>query len=113
MKLLLTSAGIKNMSIHDALVDLLGKPISESSALFIPTGIYPFRGGADMARQLVLAANEQAEKGREIVNDAMEAMRGISTSSRKMAEIISVIDEIAFQTNLLNFTASIPAFSRD
>ena len=40
MKLLLTSAGIKNPSIHDALVDLLGKPIAESSALCIPTGSY-------------------------------------------------------------------------
>jgi dipeptidase E len=40
MKLLLTSAGIKNASIRDALVDLLGKPISESSALCIPTAIY-------------------------------------------------------------------------
>jgi dipeptidase E len=40
MKLLLTSAGIKNASIHDALVDLLGKPIADSSALCIPTGAY-------------------------------------------------------------------------
>lgn len=40
MKLLLTSAGIKNPSIHKALVDLLGKPIAESSALCIPTGSY-------------------------------------------------------------------------
>src|SRR5262245_28553892 len=40
MKLLLTSAGIKNASIRDALVDLLGKPISESSALCIPTATY-------------------------------------------------------------------------
>jgi dipeptidase E len=40
MKLLLTSAGIKNPSIHDALVDLLGKPIAESSALAIPTAAY-------------------------------------------------------------------------
>ena len=40
MKLLLTSAGIKNTSIHDALVDLLGKPIAESSALCIPTAAY-------------------------------------------------------------------------
>jgi dipeptidase E len=40
MKLLLTSAGIKNTSIHDALVDLLGKPIAESSALCIPTATY-------------------------------------------------------------------------
>jgi len=45
MRLLLTSAGIKNSSIHDALVDLLGKPIAESNALFIPTAIYPFPGG--------------------------------------------------------------------
>ena len=42
MRLLLTSSGVSNTSIHDALVDLLGKPIAESSALFIPTAIYPF-----------------------------------------------------------------------
>jgi dipeptidase E len=40
MKLLLTSAGVKNPSIHGALVDLLGKPIAESSALCIPTAGY-------------------------------------------------------------------------
>ena len=40
MKLLLTSAGIKNQSIHDALVGLLGKPIAECSALVVPTGAY-------------------------------------------------------------------------
>jgi len=40
MKFLLTSAGIKNQSIHDALVSLLGKPIADSSALCIPTAGY-------------------------------------------------------------------------
>ena len=40
MKYLLTSAGIKNTSIHDALVELLGKPIAEASALCIPTAMY-------------------------------------------------------------------------
>ena len=40
MRLLLTSAGIKNTSIHDALVDLLGKPIAEASALCVPTASY-------------------------------------------------------------------------
>jgi dipeptidase E len=40
MRLLLTSAGIKNTSIRDALVDLLGKPIADSSALCIPTASY-------------------------------------------------------------------------
>ncbi|XOV87382.1 MAG: Type 1 glutamine amidotransferase-like domain-containing protein [Pseudomonadota bacterium] len=40
MKLLLTSAGVTNTSIHDALVDLLGKPVAESTALCIPTAQY-------------------------------------------------------------------------
>ena len=48
-KSLLTSAGIKNTSIHNALVDLLGKPIAESSALCIPTAVYAMRGGAGHA----------------------------------------------------------------
>lgn len=43
MKFLLTSAGIKNTSIHNALVDLLGKPIAESNALCIPTASYGHR----------------------------------------------------------------------
>lgn len=48
MRLLLTSAGIKNPSIHKALLDLLGKPIAESSALCIPTASYghPMAGPA-------------------------------------------------------------------
>lgn len=46
MKLLLASAGISNDSIHQALVDLLGKPVEEASALFIPTAIYPFAQGS-------------------------------------------------------------------
>jgi dipeptidase E len=49
LRLLLTSSGIRNASIQDALVELLGKPIAESSALFIPTGIYPFPGGPGMS----------------------------------------------------------------
>ena len=44
MRLLLTSAGIKNTSIHNALVDLLGKPIAESNALCIPTATYAMGG---------------------------------------------------------------------
>ena len=49
MKLLLTSAGIKNTSIHNALVDMLGKPIAECSALCIPTATYAHPGGIDGA----------------------------------------------------------------
>jgi dipeptidase E len=46
MKFLLTSAGIKNTSIRNALVDLLGKPIAESSAMCIPTAGYANPSGA-------------------------------------------------------------------
>ena len=53
MKYLLTSAGIKNTSIHDALVDLLGKPIAESSALCIPTATYAMSGGANLAYRFI------------------------------------------------------------
>ncbi|HEU0130246.1 MAG TPA: Type 1 glutamine amidotransferase-like domain-containing protein [Mycobacteriales bacterium] len=53
MKLLLTSSGVSNASIRDALVRLLGKPIEESTALLVPTGIYPFGVGPVMAARLV------------------------------------------------------------
>lgn len=49
MRLLLTSAGIKNASIHRALDDLLGKPAAECSALCIPTATYARAGGAGRA----------------------------------------------------------------
>jgi dipeptidase E len=45
VKFLLTSSGISNTCIRDSLVELLDKPISESNALFVPTGMYPFPGG--------------------------------------------------------------------
>ncbi|SHN37437.1 Type 1 glutamine amidotransferase-like domain-containing protein [Mucilaginibacter sp. OK098] len=53
MKMLLTSAGISNASIHNALVELLGKPVAESSALFVPTAIYGIRNGADIIRRVI------------------------------------------------------------
>ncbi len=53
MRLLLTSGGISNTSIRNALVGLLGKPIAESNALVIPTGIYPFPGGTGGAFQAI------------------------------------------------------------
>src|SRR5829696_3144226 len=49
MRVLLTSAGIKNTSIHNALVELLGKPIAESSARCMPTATYALPGGAALA----------------------------------------------------------------
>ena len=65
MKFLLTSAGISNDSIRNALVDLLGKPIAESSALCIPTAAYAMPGGAAMAWRLIcgVAATPLCELG--------------------------------------------------
>lgn len=53
MQLLLTSSGISNASILDALVGLLGKSVAESRALVVPTGMYPFAVGPEMAARLV------------------------------------------------------------
>jgi len=53
MRFLLTSAGIKNASIREALVDLLGKPIAESSALCIPTATHAIPGGAGLAWRFI------------------------------------------------------------
>src|SRR5260370_30550506 len=65
MKFLLTSCGMSNDSIRHTLVDLLGKPIAESSALCIPTAVYAFPGGAAMAYQLIrgVAASPLCELG--------------------------------------------------
>ena len=65
MKYLLTSAGIKNASIHSALVELLGKPIAEASALCIPAALYPFPGGPAMAYRFIsgATANPMCELG--------------------------------------------------
>ena len=53
MKLLLTSAGIKNASIREALEGMLGKPIEESSALCVPTATYVMPGGAAIAWRFI------------------------------------------------------------
>jgi dipeptidase E len=53
MKLLLTSSGISNAAIRGALVDLLGKPVEECTALVIPTAILPFSVGPEMAARLI------------------------------------------------------------
>jgi dipeptidase E len=58
MNFLLTSSGISNPSIDDALVGLLGKPIAECSALIVPTAVHPFREGARMGWQAISGTAE-------------------------------------------------------
>ncbi len=64
---------------------------------------------ARQANQLASGAKQQAEKGGEVVSAAVNAMAEINTSSKKIEDIISVIDEIAFQTNLLALNAAVEA----
>lgn len=64
---------------------------------------------AQQANQLAASARQVAEKGGEVVSRAVTAMEEINISSRKISEIIGVIDEIAFQTNLLALNASVEA----
>jgi methyl-accepting chemotaxis protein len=56
-----------------------------------------------------MAARQQAEKGGAVVSTAVAAMGGINAASKKIADIIGVIDEIAFQTNLLALNAAVEA----
>ena len=64
---------------------------------------------AGQANQLALAARKQAEKGGTVVGAAVASMAGINAASKKIADIIGVIDEIAFQTNLLALNAAVEA----
>lgn len=70
------------------------------------------RQNADHAREanaLAGTALEATSRGSEVVNQVVEKMRGIAQSSDKIAEIISVIDGIAFQTNILALNAAVEA----
>jgi methyl-accepting chemotaxis protein len=70
------------------------------------------RHNADHARQandLANNASDIAQKGGEVVSRVIDTMRGINDGSRKIADIISVIDGIAFQTNILALNAAVEA----
>ncbi len=64
---------------------------------------------ARQASHLALNASETAQKGGKVVDDVVQTMRDIGVSSQKIADIISVIDGIAFQTNILALNAAVEA----
>ena len=64
---------------------------------------------SQQAQQLSISSREIAESGGSVVGDAVEAMTAINGASKKIAEIITTIDEIAFQTNLLALNAAVEA----
>ena len=64
---------------------------------------------ARQANQLAASASDVAERGGSAVSEVVTTMHGISASSRKISEIVSVIDGIAFQTNILALNAAVEA----
>jgi len=70
------------------------------------------RNNADVARQAAqraMAASRSAENGGEVVDNVVETMAGITESSKRIVDIITVIDSIAFQTNILALNAAVEA----
>ena len=67
---------------------------------------------AHSADQLERDPRARAERGSEVVGEAIVAMAGIESASSRIAHIIDVVDEIAFQTNLLALNAAVEAASR-
>jgi methyl-accepting chemotaxis protein len=64
---------------------------------------------ATQANQLASSARSAAEKGGVVVSSAIEAMQAITDSSKKVADIIGVIEQLAFQTNMLALNAAVEA----
>lgn len=64
---------------------------------------------AKTANELANSASKVAEQGGEVVAQVVDTMKGINNSSRKIADIINVIDSIAFQTNILALNAAVEA----
>ena len=80
-----------------------------SSMEQMTTNVRHNAGNAEQANQLAVAARGQADTGVAVVATAIKAMGEISESSRKIGDIIGVVEEIAFQTNLLALNAAVEA----
>ncbi len=97
--------------------DLSGRTEQQASALEetaasmeeLSSTVQQNADNAREANQLAMGASTVAIQGGEVVGRVVETMKGINDSSRKIADIISVIDGIAFQTNILALNAAVEA----
>jgi methyl-accepting chemotaxis protein len=98
-------------------LDLSGRTESHASALEqtaqslvdMSSRVTQNANSAKAANQLAMNASTVAAQGGEVVGQVVETMRGINESSKKISDIISVIDGIAFQTNILALNAAVEA----
>ncbi len=102
------SAGNTNLSRR---TDEQASSLEETAASMeqMASSVRQTADNAGQANQLAIAACAQADKGGAVVKSAIEAMSGIDAASAKIADIIGVIDAIAFQTNLLALNAAVEA----
>ncbi len=82
---------------------------TSSSMAALTSTVQQSADNARQANQLAMNASTVAAKGGEVVAQVVETMHGINEASRKIADIISVIDGIAFQTNILALNAAVEA----
>ena len=111
------SVATASSEIAEGNLDLSGRTEQQASALQqtaatmeeLGTTVRHNADNARQANQLAQGAADVAVKGGEVVGQVVTTMRGINESSRKIADIISVIDGIAFQTNILALNAAVEA----
>ena len=114
------STGIVNAAAGEIAVgnaDLSGRTESQASSLEetassmeeLTSTVRQNSDNAQQANQLVMSTADVAEKGGQVVHQVVETMASIKDSSRKIADIIGVIDSIAFQTNILALNAAVEA----
>jgi hypothetical protein len=95
VKLLLTSSGISNPSIEDALVGLLGKPIAESSALIIPTAIYRLQAIETLLAQGLGRPGQAEEQPAPRLPTSVAAVQTMGWEEMQAVLVATYADEIA------------------
>ena len=111
------SVATASAQIAQGNLDLSGRTEQQASALQqtaatmeqLGTTVRHNTENAKQANQLAQSASAVAERGGEVVGQVVTTMQGINDSSRKIGDIISVIDGIAFQTNILALNAAVEA----
>ena len=108
---------IASAEIAQGNLDLSGRTEQQASALAqtaaamdeLGTTVRQNADNAQQANRLAIQASDVASAGGTVVGDVVQTMRGIDEASRKIADIIGVIDSIAFQTNILALNAAVEA----
>jgi methyl-accepting chemotaxis protein len=99
-----------NQDLSDRTERTAGNLQRTANSMAVLTGtVQQSAESARQANQLAMSASTVAIKGGEVVSQVVQTMQGINESSRRIADIISVIDGIAFQTNILALNAAVEA----